>query len=71
MSANLSILQVNINGVKNKITELKNLVENEKPKIVIVNEANTKTPFKHNIANYTKIHDIKRPRLGTFMYVHP
>ena len=58
---NIVILQININGIRNKIEELKNIVHNTQPDIVTIQETKltqkAKTP---KIPHYTTIRTDKR-----------
>ena len=62
---NIVILQININGIRNKIDELKNLVHNTQPDIITIQETKltqkTKTP---KIPHYTTIRTDREPTRG-------
>lgn len=67
---NIKILHWNVCGIRNKFSEIKNLLAKHNPQLLILNEC--KVDFekqKFNIQGYDKIHDSIQPHLGTTIYI--
>lgn len=66
----IRILHCNVCGLRSKFMEIKNLVNKNKPHIIILNECKVDfEKYKYNILGYDKITDTTQPHLGTAMYI--
>lgn len=69
-SNRLRLLHCNVQGIRGKFIELKELSRKYTPDILIINEAKIDlTTQKFNIDNYDRLVDQTAPHLGTIMYV--
>ena len=71
MENKLRFLHVNINGLRKRISELKDLIQINQPDIIVVNETHCDhegSSYKGNIPNYSYIKNTKHKHWGTRMY---
>lgn len=67
---NLRIFHCNVQGLRNKFTEVKNLISKTNPHVIVLNEC--KVDFekqKFNINGYDKLYDMRKVHLGTAVYI--
>jgi hypothetical protein len=67
----LKILQININGIQNKLSELRQIIHESTPDVITVQETKlTNTSYKYNIPGYTTIRKDRKNKSGGGLIIY-